>query len=61
MTQSERRKAHSDLKKSLVYWGTLTDEQLLEEVKKGFPIISQATRHECLTMLVMDYTDKFLQ
>lgn len=46
--------------KKLDVWLVMSDEELLQEVKKGFPIITTATRNECLKRLIADETSKLI-
>ncbi len=57
-TKAERRKLWIELAEKMRQWEKMTDAELLEEAKKGFSVITEATRWECLHMLVMSHTEK---
>lgn len=53
MGQKERTEAKVELGRLLRGWIKLNDQELLAELHKEFPAVSQATRDECLTSLVL--------
>jgi len=59
-TIKDRRTIWTQLSKNLELWLKMTDAELLAEAKKGFPNISEASRNECIKMLVMDHTEQMV-
>lgn len=60
-TIKERRELWSSLSTKFEEWMKLDDQKLFELVKEFFPAVSEATREECLKMLVMDHTENMIQ
>lgn len=58
MGKTDRTAAKVRLGQKLREWTKMSDEQLLAEVKKEIPVVTQATRDECLNSLVMLWVER---
>lgn len=38
----------------------MNDKELLERVKRDFPMITNATREECIQIIIMNYVDMMI-
>ena len=59
-TIKERKQLVKDLATNMRIWKTMTDEQLLGEVKKVFTVVTEASRDDCYEILVMHYVNRLL-
>lgn len=60
-TIGERRVTWHDLGKLFDRLNALSDAELFAEAKKNMPSLTEATRGECLKMLVMDLAYKMIE
>lgn len=60
VTIAARRRLWTELGKRMDAWRRMSDAELLSEVQKDFPIVTEATREEAYKMLVMWHTEKMI-
>lgn len=56
-----RRKRWNQLSELLDSIGNMSDEDIFNEVKKKMPTLLQATRHECIKVLIMDHVETMVE
>jgi hypothetical protein len=60
-TITDRRVLWHDLGKLFDRLNALTDAEIFAEAKKSMPSLTEATRGECLKMLVMDLAYRMIE
>lgn len=55
-TIKARRNLHRELSEKFEFWISLSDSDLMLEVQKVFPVVTEATRDEMLKFLTMEHT-----
>lgn len=59
-TIAQRMQMWSDLRRRWDSWIRMSDSDLLWEVKKILPSVTEATRDKCLKFLTMHYTERMI-
>lgn len=58
-TLKDRQRIKTELSQAFDQWNKMTDDELLAEVKKRFPIVTgPPNRGQCLKFLTMDKVDQ---